>query len=194
MRISHRGPICDPHRGCLRPTAGTNWPHGGEESALGIDNALNGDLAHAGLQDNHLGPCEIEERQIDVSKSTHVAHEISISAGAFEHIIRAIAALSLEQTRFVTFKDVILYALQRYPALKEDHSVALETLLPLDGPVRIYVRLNSEDNAAVERLKGALNTETNAHCGVRETLFLCAMLVAEGEFSACKMQINRAKL
>mgnify|MGYP001587034690 FL=1 len=129
-----------------------------------------------------------------MSKSTHVAHEISISAGAFEHIIRAIAALSLEQTRFVTFKDVILYALQRYSGLKEGHSAALETLLPIDGLVRIYVRLSSEDNAAVERLKSALNTRTKTHCGVRETLFFCAMLVAEGEFSACKMQINRAKL
>lgn len=146
------------------------------------------------MQNNHLGPCDIEERQIDVSKRTHVAHEISISASAFEHIIRAIAALSLEQTRFVTFKDVILYALERYPALREGHSAALETLLPVDGPVRIFVRLNSKDNAAVERLKGELNAATKAHCGVRETLIFCAMLVAEGEFSACKMQMDKVKL
>ncbi|KPF71287.1 MAG: hypothetical protein HEQ21_20310 [Blastomonas sp.] len=129
-----------------------------------------------------------------MSKSTNVAHEISISARAFQHIIRAIAALSLEETRFVTFKDVILHALERYPALKGGHSAALETLLPVEGPVRIYVRLNSTDNAAVERLKGELNTATKSHCGVRETLIFCAMLVAEGEFSTCKIQMDKVKL
>lgn len=148
----------------------------------------------AQLQDDNFRRCHIERKEIELSKSTHVAHEISISAHAFEDIVRAIAALSLEQTRFVTFKDVILHALERYPALKEGHSAALETLLPVDGPVRIYVRLNSTDNAAVERLKGELNAATKAHCGVRETLIFCAMLVAEGEFSACKMQIDKVKL
>lgn len=146
------------------------------------------------MQDDNIKQLHIKARQIDVSKSPHVAHEISISALAFEHIIRAIAALSLEQTRFVTFKDVILHALAQYPALKEGHAAAMETLLPVEGLVRIYVRLSSTDNAAVERLKGELNAHTKAHCGVRETLIFCAMLVAEGEFSACKMQIGKVKL
>lgn len=146
------------------------------------------------MHNDKPSPCYLKARQTDVSKSTHVTHEISISACAFEHIIRAIAALSLEQTRFVTFKDVVLHALERYPALKEGHAAALETLLPVEGPVRLYVRLNSDDNAAVERLKGELNARTKAYCGVRETLIFCAMLIAEGEFSACKMQIDKVKL
>ena len=90
----------------------------------------------AQLQDDKFRRCHIERKEIELSKSTHVAHEISISAHAFEDIVRAIAALSLEQTRFVTFKDVILHALERYPALKDGHSAPLETLLPVDGKFR----------------------------------------------------------
>lgn len=129
-----------------------------------------------------------------MSKSTHVAHEISISARAFGHIIRARAALSVEQTHFVTFKDVIIHALEHYPALKDGHSAALETMLPVEGLVRLDAGLNSKDNAAGERLRGELNVTAKAQKEVCNTLIFCVMLVAEGELSACKMQIGKVKL
>lgn len=184
---THTGDVCAPQRAKISPKVERNPPPR-------VKMRKKDDPETAQLQDDKFRRCHIERKEIELSKSTHVAHEISISAHAFEDIVRAIAALSLEQTRFVTFKDVILHAMERYPALKDGHSGALETLLPVDGPVRIYVRLNSTDNAAVERLKGELNAATKAHCGVRETLIFCAMLVAEGEFSACKMQIDKVKL
>lgn len=129
-----------------------------------------------------------------MKSNTHVAHEIAVSDVAFEQIVKAIAVLSIEQARFVKFKDVILHALASYPELKENHASALETQLPVDGYVRIYIRLNSKENAAVERLKGELNARTTAHCGVRETLVFCALLVAQGEFSSCKIPVRKITL
>ena len=131
---------------------------------------------------------------MDVKQNTHVAHEIAVSQAAFEQIVKAIASLSLEQGRFVKFKDVLLYALATYQELKEAHAAGLVAQLPVDGPIRIYVRLNSKENAAVERLKGELSAKTKVHCGVRETLVFCALLVAQGEFSTCKIPVAKITL
>ena len=126
---------------------------------------------------------------MDVEQNTYVAHEIAVSDVAFEQIVKAIASLS-----FVKFKDVLLYALTRYQEPKEAHAAGLVAQLPVDGPIRIYVRLNSKENAAVERLKGELNAKTKIHCGVRETLVFCALLVAQGEFSTCKIPASKITL
>ena len=129
-----------------------------------------------------------------MKQNTHVAHEIAVSQAAFEQIVKAIASLSLVQGRFVKFKDVLLYALATYQEPKEAHAAGLVAQLPVDGPIRIYVRLNSKENAAIERLKGELSATTKVHCGVRETLVFCALLVAQGEFSTCKIPVGKITL
>lgn len=115
-----------------------------------------------------------------------VVHEISVSESAFEAIVKAIGRLSMRRHKFQTFRDVVLEGIKCSSGIASESGPRFAQFLPVDGDIRLYLRLNAETNAAVDRLKAALNQHAPRNYGVRETLIFCASLVAEPDFFTCQ--------
>lgn len=111
-------------------------------------------------------------------KARQVVHEISVNEQAFEVIVRAICAASLKTQKFEKFKDIVLRGLEIAEDDLEQKLPSLAVALPAEGSIRIYLRLDADANAAVDRLKAKINAHWGDTLGVRETLIFAALIVA----------------
>lgn len=116
-----------------------------------------------------------------------VVHEVSVSESAFAIIVEAIGRLSLKRHKFQKFKDVVLEGIKSSAGRSGEAGLRFADKLPVDGEIRLYLRLNAETNGALDRLKTQLNQHAQGRYGVRETLIFCAFVVAEPDFLSCQM-------
>lgn len=119
-------------------------------------------------------------------QSGEVTHELAISFRAFGAVVEAIRLLSLERARFAKFKDVVVEALEQCEQITAEDAQRFVGILPVDGDIRVYLRLSAAQNAMLDRLKARLNELANAHCSVRDALIFCVLFVAEARNLTCR--------
>lgn len=120
----------------------------------------------------------VKARQKGQPGGKEVVHELMMSAEAMAILAEAIRALTVQKLKFQRLKDVIVEALVDTDLTAGEATQILERHLPLDGQVRIYLRVNASLNAELDALKTNLCDRLEGPCGVRETVIFCALVVA----------------
>lgn len=111
-------------------------------------------------------------------RARSLVHSLSVSNDVFAVMVEAIAKLSLRRGAFVTLRDVVAQALDTSVIVPE----VLKDLEPngrLDGPVRIYLRLDSRHLPQLERFRAAIYEQVHKELKTRELVYLCCLLVID---------------
>lgn len=108
-----------------------------------------------------------------------VVHELLMGEQPFAIIADAIRALTVERLKFQRLKDVIIEAIDKPPEPSSEHVELFKAQFPLDGHVRIYLRLSRPLNAKLDAIKTDLAGRIGDSCGVRETVIFCALAIAQ---------------
>lgn len=116
-----------------------------------------------------------------------VVHELMIDALSFATIAEGIRTLSVERLKFQRLKDVVIESVNHPPQPTAKQIELFKNQLPLDGRVRIFLRLPTDLNARLDRLKSDLCDRLGDNCGVRETLVFCAMVIAQRNKQGCQL-------
>ena len=104
-------------------------------------------------------------------------YELLISDQAFAIIAAAIHALNLQTQRFNTLRDVVGAALREPTFTDRELLEEFKSFLPIDGPVRIYFRANTDEREDLEKGKETLCALLKGICNSRETIVFCAYLL-----------------
>ena len=115
-----------------------------------------------------------------------VVHELMLNAVAFAMIAEAIRALSVDRLKFQRLKDVVIESVNHPPRPTDKQVELFKNQLPLDGRVRIFLRLPTSLNARLDQLKSDLCAHLSDNCGVRETIVFCAMVIAQRHKQGCQ--------
>ena len=120
-----------------------------------------------------------------MSSDSEVVHELLLGEQPFAIIAEAIRVLTVERLKFQRLRDVILEAIKDPPKPMDEQVALFKNQFPLDGHVRIYLRLSRSLNSELEALKMDLCQKLDENCGVRETVIFCALSIAQRKDSAC---------
>ena len=113
----------------------------------------------------------------DASKNNTV-YRLRLSTQAFEVIIEAIHILSSRNQRFETLASVIATGTQLDEELFSKALLDLSELMPVDGDIKVFLRLTTKSHRAFERFRIALNERGMDSFGVREAVLACTLLIA----------------
>lgn len=112
-----------------------------------------------------------------VSAEKTAVHQLNVSDDALDLMINAIAVLSRNERSFATLKDVVTQIIKQDPGLYSSCLTEFPGLLPLAGANRVYLRLSSQNSAALDQLKDILRTHAGKFCSVREAVCFCCLAV-----------------
>lgn len=110
-------------------------------------------------------------------KARSLVHSLSVSNEVFAIMVEAIAKLSLRRGAFVTLRDVVAQALEPSSPIVPGVLKDLEPSEPLDGPVRVYLRLDSQQLPQLERFRTLIRGPMRKELRTRELVYLCCLLV-----------------
>jgi hypothetical protein len=127
-----------------------------------------------------------EEWRHRVADSGEVVHELLVNRQGLIIVAEAIKVLTIEREKFQRLKDVIIEAMNTMTVPSGSLPETFMQQLPIDGNVRMYLRLNKQQNATLDALRNDLCARLGDHCGVRETVVFCAMAVADPELFSCQ--------
>lgn len=122
-----------------------------------------------------------------MARESTVVHELMLSNRAFVLLADAIRELSLQRGKLQRLKDVVAEGLKLNQSADEMSAAALEEYAPIDGTIRVYLRLTTKTNAELDRIKNDLNRHADNQFGVRETLVFLCLAICEPEKFACKI-------
>lgn len=112
------------------------------------------------------------------SSRNNTVYRLRLSSNAFEVILDAIRILSARTQRFETFASVIAAGTQiegdAFPKALND----LAGLMPIDGDIKVFLRLTPESHKIFERFRTSLALMGMDHFGVREAVMTCTLLIA----------------
>lgn len=114
-----------------------------------------------------------------------VVHELLVNRQGLMIVAEAIKILTIEKEKFQRLKDVIVEAMNSPTIPSANPPDTFIQQLPIDGNIRMYLRLNRQQNAALDALRIKLCSRVGEHCGVRETVVFCAMAIADPELFSC---------
>ena len=118
-----------------------------------------------------------------MSGDGEVVHELMMGEQAFAIIADAIRTLTIKRLKFQRLKDVIIEAINKPPQFSSEQVELYKAQFPLDGHVRIYLRLSGPLNAKLDAIKTELAKQIGDSCGVRETVIFCALAIAQRQNS-----------
>tara|TARA_B100000678_G_scaffold291442_1_gene308401 strand:- start:1067 stop:1435 length:369 start_codon:yes stop_codon:yes gene_type:complete len=121
-----------------------------------------------------------------MSSDGDVVHELLMGEQPFAIIADAIRALTVERLKFQRLKDVIIEAINHPPQPSGEQVELFKAQFPLDGHVRIYLRLSRPLNAKLDAIKTDLCKHMGDNCGVRETVVFCALAIAQRQKDSCQ--------
>lgn len=121
-----------------------------------------------------------------MTRASTVVHEVMLSNQAFELLADAIRELSLRKGKLQRLKDVVTEGLRLYSAVGGRGAAALKEYEPIDGTIRVFLRLTTTTNGELDHVKNDLNKHTDNQIGVRETLVFLCLAVREPQKFACK--------
>jgi hypothetical protein len=116
----------------------------------------------------------------DISK-TNTVYKLRLSPAAFEVILDAIHILSARNQRFETLASVIVTGTQLDCSAVSKALTDLPSLMPIEGDIRLFVRLKTEGQQAFDRFRTTLSLIGMENAGVREAVMACALLIAPRE-------------
>lgn len=122
-----------------------------------------------------------------MSEDSDVVHELLMGEQPFAIIADAIRVLTVERLKFQRLKDVIVEAINVPPRPTDEQVELFKAQLPLDGRVRIYLRLSRPLNARLDVIKTDLCRKLGDNCGVREVVIFCALSIAQRKENPCKI-------
>lgn len=108
-----------------------------------------------------------------------VVHKLMISREALEIMAEAIKVLTLRQERFQRLKDVVAEAIGTIDPNSLHVPPTFMEHAPLEGAIPIHLRLSKELNSELDQVRNVLCEQLGDHCGVRETVVFCAMMIAK---------------
>ncbi|MAC12918.1 MAG: hypothetical protein CMN74_12035 [Sphingorhabdus sp.] len=114
-----------------------------------------------------------------MSDDSEVVHELLMGEQPFAIIADAIRILTVERLKFQRLKDVIIEVINSRPKPTKEQLKLFAGQLPLDGRVRIYLRLSRPLNARLDEIKTDLSERLGDQCGVRETVVFCALVISQ---------------
>jgi hypothetical protein len=112
------------------------------------------------------------------SSRNNTVYKLRLSSAAFEVILDAIHILSARNQRFETLASVIVAATQLDCSTMSKALADLATLMPIEGDIKLFVRLNTESQQAFDRFRTTLHLTGMENPGVREAVMACALLIA----------------
>ncbi|WP_152608741.1 hypothetical protein [Croceibacterium mercuriale] len=105
-------------------------------------------------------------------------YPILVNDRVFGAMVEAIAKLSLKRGTFVTLRDVMVQCMEGSPSA---HPLVLSTmkdLAPLEGHIRIYLRLGQRQIGRVEPMKAELAKHLQREVKTRDLVCFCCLQIA----------------
>ena len=112
------------------------------------------------------------------SSRNNTVYKLRLSSEAFDVILEAIHILSARNQRFESLATVILAATQFESNTLPKALADLAVLLPVEGDIKVFLRLTTERQKTFERFRSVLNDVGTTTLGVREAVMACALLIA----------------
>jgi hypothetical protein len=115
---------------------------------------------------------------VKVTKTRGAVYRLRINQRSFEVLLDAIHILSIKTQRFETLASVITAGAQHAPRNTANAIADLETIRPLDGDIKVFVRLTSDRHKNFEDFRALLEETGGRSFGVRDAIMICALLIA----------------
>ncbi len=111
--------------------------------------------------------------------ATESVYDLYVNKPAFEIMARSVYMLSLRRERIVSIPQVVMDYLDNSPEINDLQSAVFQEIPPLNGDIKVYVRLASTYAVRLARFKTAVAELTQRECLVREAVvFACAATIA----------------
>lgn len=114
-----------------------------------------------------------------MAAAPNVNHKLMVSKEGLAIMAEAVRVLTLRKERFQRLSDLIAAALVSVDPSMAGLPDGFGEDPPLDGPIRINLRLSKPLNDELDAFRHALCERAGDPCGVREAVIFCAMQVAK---------------